>query len=305
MTTSLSNKTTLLVDGGLGRLICAIPALEKFIEVNSDSLIVSYFWTPILFGNKKIHHNIFDNNYKNLYTIIKDTKIVRPEPYYNSEYLNGKISLSDAFNQEINGSTEKMPVPKIFLSSKEKMLGKTFRQQNKKMIAFQPFGSSANFSNQECIDQTARSMNIPTAQSIVKRLKEEGYNIFLITDKLVSEYFSATDFVSTQSFQPRDLAAIISNCDYYLGIDSAGQHIARCFDVPGTVLIGGTNARNISYPEWFNIYDVDPNKKYMPYRLCEFDSYIAELENSDLLNFNRIQADTFIENAISHLKSTI
>ena len=84
-------KTTILVDGGLGRMISAIPALEKYVKNNTETIIVTYYWTPIYWGNKILRHSITDSSTKGLFEKIKNTKIIKPEPYYNSNYLNNKI----------------------------------------------------------------------------------------------------------------------------------------------------------------------------------------------------------------------
>ena len=104
-------KTTFLIDGGLGRQIAAIPALEKYVTKHPDTNIITYFWTPIYWGNPILSDRTFDSNTKGIFQMIKDTKIIKPEPYYNTNYINSKINMADAFNEEINGDNEKNAYP--------------------------------------------------------------------------------------------------------------------------------------------------------------------------------------------------
>lgn len=297
-------KTTLLIDGGLGRVITAIPALEKYVERNPDTYIITYFWTPILWGNKKLRNNIFDSSTKGNFDKIKTTKILKPEPYFNNDYLHGKISLADAWNQEINGDKETMGIPKLYVShsdlNKVSALKKTYYS---KIIAFQPFGSTAQIVDNKVIDTTLRSLNEKTTKEIVKRLKKENYGIFLITDKQIP-FLNASDFIQYNASDIRELAAAISLCDYFVGIDSSGQHIARSLNIPGSVIMGGTNSTNISYPDYFHMINDDPNKTYMPYRIAEFDWYLSEIENDKVLDFSDTEIKQICNDIVKNIKKT-
>ena len=290
-------ENTLIIDGGLGRTITAIPALEKFVKKYPKTVILNYGWTPILFGNPILTNHVFDQGTKNMFQRIKDSKITKPEPYYNSDYLNGKINLADAFNQDINRDREKMPIPKIYLSETEIRNGKVVKRGSSPTIAFQPFGSTANITQEGVEDNTLRSLNRETTEAIVKYLRNEGFNIYLITDKMIP-WLSKNDFIDYQAPFVRELSAAISHCDYFIGVDSSGQHIARSYNIPGTVIIGGTNPVNISYPDYFNLYNDDHTRQYMPYRIAEFDFYLSEIQNANILNFDSKK----IKDCLAHIK---
>ena len=295
---------TLLIDGGLGRVICAIPALEKFIEAHEQDNIICYFWTPIIWGNKLLTPRTFDNQTKGLLERIRHTKISRPEPYYNNDYINENCNLIQAFHQEINQLTEILEPAKLYLSRQELLINSKVRSdKTKKVIALQPFGSGAQITADNVLDTSARSLNRLTLQMLIRRLRQENYDIYLITDKPIP-FVNSEDFIKHQPKQIRDIAASIAHCDYFVGIDSAGQHIARCLDKPGSVIMGATSAVNTSYPDYFNIIETNTEKTYMSYRLCEFDFWLAEIENSEILNLNKDQARIICDNVIDHIKKT-
>jgi len=279
-------KTTLIIDGGLGRVITAIPALEKSVENNPDCTILTQGWTPIFWGNKKLINNIFDCATKGIFERIKYTKIIKPEPYYNSEYLQGKIHLIDAWNQEINNNNDKLSLPKIRLSKAE-IHGASFIRNNyySKIIAFQPFGSTAIIDKDGVKDSSHRSLNKETTESIIKFLKDQGYGIWLVSDR-VAPFIDYSNLMGVGSNNLREVLSLLSYCDYFIGIDSCGQHMARVLNIPGTVIMGGTNTINTSYPDYFNILNDRHDKEYMPYRLTDFDTMLSELSNDDVMDFS-------------------
>lgn len=299
-------KTTLLIDGGLGRVVTAIPALELYVEKYPETTIVTHGWTPILWGNKKLSNNILDSNCKGLLNLIKNTKIIKPEPYYNSDYLSGKINLINAWNQEINTNNNILStVPKIYLTKNEIESAKFIRNNYyTKIIAFQPFGSTAIIADKDIKDQSARSLNIKTTQYLVKTLKDQGYGIWLICDKQIP-FLDSSNFIGVGSNNIREVAALLYHCDYFLGIDSSGQHLARALNIPGSIIMGGTNTINVTYPNHFNILNDRPDKNYMPYRIAEFDYWLSELNNADLLDFDDKQLHMLGKNIVKHINKVV
>lgn len=291
---------TLLIDGGLGRTICAIPALEKFVENYPNSYIIVHTWTPILWGNTKIARNVFDEHTKDLYYKIRDTYITKPEPYYNSEYLHGKISLRDAFERVINFDDEPMPIPKIHLSSAELHYAAKNFTPGKKYIAFQPIGSTAKVDDGVILDTTVRSLSVEAINLLGYKLKKRGYTCVLLGN--IQLPIDHSNFIYVNTSTAREFAAVISQCDYFIGVDSSGQHIARCFDIPGTVILGGSNPVNISYPDHYNIIQKSETRSYMPYRLCEFDFTKAEIENHALMDFTEKELNDIADNIINHIE---
>jgi len=294
-------KFTLLIDGGLGRILTSIPALEQFVLDNPDSIIVTYFWTPIIWGNPKISNQVIDNNTKGLFELIKHSKIIKPEPYFNTNYINSKTHLSQAWNEVVNFKETDIQVPKIFLSKFE--LNAPNIKNNRPVIGLQPFGSTASFSPNEVTDSSGRSLNKEFTEQLIKRLKQENFDILLLTDKSIP-FLDSSDFINYWPENCRWMSAAIANVDYFIGIDSAGQHIARCFNKPGTVIMGGTSAVNVTYPDHFQILNNLPCT-YHPYRIAEFDAYLAELINSNIMEFDTATSQSYIDSIIQDIKDHI
>ncbi|NBV27509.1 hypothetical protein EBS02_00590 [bacterium] len=297
---------TLIIDGGLGRMICAIPALEKFVKTNQNSIIISYYWTSIFWGNPILTNCIFDSGTKGLFERIKNTKIIKPEPYYNNDYLNEKISLATSFNREINNDDEDMTSSKIYLSNYELKMGRDYiRKDDRKVVVFQPFGSTAEISDNDVCDPSSRSLSKDAVLKIVKNLISNNIHVVIFDNRILPFLYNlAHNITFFHNNDIRFASSIIANSDFFIGVDSCGQHIARSFDIPGTVFIGSTSAINCSYPDFFNIIEKkSDNKQYSSYRICEFDYWLSNINNSNLMDYSDDELNNVCEMLLKDIKS--
>ena len=84
------------LNGGMGRIISAIPALEKYHEANTDPnfIIVIEGICDILNGHPTLDGKTYDMYHKNLFhTKLIDMDIVSPEPYRVNEYFIQKCNI--------------------------------------------------------------------------------------------------------------------------------------------------------------------------------------------------------------------
>lgn len=277
-------KTTLIIDGGLGRHVAAIPALENFVKRNPDTLIVTNYWTGIFWGNKILSDKIFDASTKGLFEKIKDTKIIKPEPYYNTDFLNNKISMMEAFNIEINGDNPQETIdPKLYFSKSELYNAKTRIDPSRKTVVYQPYGSTAKYIAGEIVDDTLRSLNKKNSLDLMQAMISAGYQVIVFDTKGVEEL---NECENLNTVQYRECAAVIANADYFLGIDSCGQHIAYATKTPGATFFGGTSEINFGYPDWFTTIVKDQERKYAPFRICEFDTWLINVHNDGIMEFD-------------------
>ena len=276
-------KKTLIIDGGLGRNVAAIPALEEFVKRNPDSYIITSYWTGIFWGNKLLTDRIFDASTKGLFDKIKDTKIIKPEPYYNTDFINNKISIAEAFNREINGEDVTIKKPKLYFSKSELYNAKARIDPSKKTIVYQPYGSTAKYIAGEVVDETLRSLNKKNSLELMQCLIDKGFQVIVFDTKGVEELNGCENL---NTVQYRECAAVIANADYFLGVDSCGQHIAYAMDVPGATFFGGTSEINFGYPDWFTTIVKDTNRKYVPFRLCDFDTWMINVYNDGIMEFD-------------------
>ena len=120
-----TRNTAIFINGGAGRVVCSIPALEKFHEENPDDdfLVICEGGTEFFKGHPVLHAKAYDHWHKNLFEDkLKDMNILSPEPYRVWEYYNQKCSLTQAYDIVINNKgVRELSKPTIRLSKSELM----------------------------------------------------------------------------------------------------------------------------------------------------------------------------------------
>lgn len=303
-------KPVFAINGGAGRVLCSIPALEKYYKKHgSDFYIFSESGLDFFAGNKHLQDLAYTPDTKNVFeTIIKPNNLITPEPYREHGYYNQKRSLTESFDFLINNTEDHSDLdrPTIALSKYEEITALDAIRQAKdihkksKTIVIQPFGRSSQIKEvapTEVIDQSSRSLNTTTYLKIIEGLKKD-YNIIYFGENLTVD-----DYTFKIQTSIRMWAAIIEAADYFIGCDSVGQHMAYAFNKPGTVILGSTFAKNTTYPDHFQIIQKQPlDIKYYPLRICDgLDGDLANRYNDTCMDFN----DDEIQDMLTKIKSDI
>jgi len=299
--------TVIFIDGGLGRVIAAIPALLKFEKLNKEKewIVIAPAWAPIFWSITELQDKVYTGDEKGIFdNLIKDTKkFIKPEPYHNPRYFRQEIGLVQAFDEEINFTTnhEDLSPPILKFSRAEKLwaqkiLNELRQKQGKKYnIIIQPFGRGVRLENNKIIDDAARSFHPDSYLLLTKNLATK-YNLIFFGD----QQFQLSNDTYTAKLDPgtdiRMWAALINACDYFIGVDSSGQHMARATNTHGSVFFGSTFPINTSYPDWFNIIEKNQKKKYSPIRICTLDCALADRLNNEIMNFTSKDFETIIKN---------
>jgi len=270
------------INGGAGRVLCAIPALEKYAEKNENFIIVAEGWMELFAGSPKLRDKVFHVMHNRLFEDhLLDKEIVSPEPYRLNAYYNQKCNLIQAFDMMINDLKEVPPVSKINmeLSKKEQIDGYEIVNDvrkvkgKEKVIVFQPFGSSVTQQSNFIFDTSGRSFELADTLRLIDELKKE-YGIILMSQMPVQTTEENT-VAWPQNLNIRQWMGIINAADHFLGCDSLGQHIAYALNKTATVVIGSTCPENITYQDEknFNIIDCGKDKRrYIPMRITMDDS---------------------------------
>lgn len=279
----MTRSTAFFINGGAGRVICSIPAFEKFQEENpnDDFIIVCEGGTDFYKGHPTLSNRVYDNWHKGLFEqFIKDRNCVTPEPYRVWEYYNQKCSLAQAFDIEINKKgVRDLPAPSVHINKIEMVQGANVVEEVKKVTGFdkaiviQPFGRSVEQIGDFIVDATSRSFQINNIISIINILKKE-YAVIVMSEMPVR--VEDTDNGKYPVAQPnlpnlRAWAGVIQVADHFIGCDSVGQHIVKALGKTATVVTGSTYPINISYPNDpdFDIIDVGAGKRvYSPIRIA-------------------------------------
>jgi ADP-heptose:LPS heptosyltransferase len=282
------------INGGYGRVLCSIPALEKY-EIESedkDFIIVCEGGTDAFKGHPSLDNRAFDVWHKQLFKDkIKDRDIVSLEPYRRWEYYNQKCNLIQAFDVEINNKgIRELTKPSFYLNKDEILTGKKLIKEVKeklkkdKAIIIQPFGRGIQHIDNHLVDPTGRSIELTDLKILIRKLQEKNFGVILMSEVIID--FSADKFKDEvaipQNVSLRQWAAAIKFADHFLGCDSVGQHIAYSVSTPSTVITGPTFPINISYPDYdlFEIVDLGMHDRvYDPIRIMPDESISRHNEN--------------------------
>ena len=314
----MTRKKVFSIDGGAGRAICAIPALEKYARLNpeEDWNIIIGGWDALYFGNPLLQERTYSMDVKGLFNnLIKDSQIIHPEPYTQWQYYNQQCSLAEAFDKIINETDDHSDLgkPNLYLCKGEEknaanMLASVKAKQSKDItIVIQPFGRSARVDNGDIIDDSTRSIEPHVYHQLVKKLSQK-YNIILMAEPDFVNLVSQDDQISEkpQGLDLRAWSAIMESVDYFIGCDSVGQHMARAFDIPGTVIMGSTYASNVSYPDYFNVIEnKNVEKVYSPIRVAGFDCHLTDRLNDKLMDFTEEEVDEIYKSIVKDIKEKV
>ena len=288
-----------VINGGAGRVLCSIPALEKFQQNNpDDDFVIALEWWAELFENHPtLSDKVVDMNAEDCFEkYFIDRNPLQPEPYLDTDFYTCKKNLVQSFDKLINNTDDHSDVysPSLFLSEFEQHNGMHLTNSikkdlsKKKLVVFQPYGSTSQLIGGEIVDFSGRGIPTEKFLKISKLLCSEAVVCYMGPPDfyLPNDVFSSNLFNINPTL--RTYMSIINCCDAFIGCDSVGQHIARSFEKPATVLMGTTIEKNVSYPDYekfkfFRKPDFEPT--YHPMRLGNGAAQKAERLNKGIMNF--------------------
>jgi len=128
--------TIIALDGGLGRIITAIPSLIKYHKNHPDEewYIMIPGWDYVTWGIPELQERTFNPDSRGSFDLFwKADRVISPEPYRVPDYYRNEISLREAFDVCINGSTihDDLPPMQLKLSMQEKRKAREIIEQSK------------------------------------------------------------------------------------------------------------------------------------------------------------------------------
>ena len=300
--------TIITLDGGLGRIITAIPALLKYSQNHQDEewYIMIPGWDFITWGIPELQERTFNPDARGSFDLFwKADHIISPEPYRLPAYYRNEISLREAFDVEINGSTDHSDLPpmQLNISFQEKRRAYEIieearnKHKKSKTIVLQPYGSTATPHASGIFDDSLRSIPEPMLNYFVKELSKDYNLIFL----------GAKEFYNLKTYKPdpdpnlREWAAIIGAADYFVGCDSCGQHICKALNKKASVMIAGTHRMNVTY-EGFHIIERDVEFYPDSMRISGFQAHMSSRLNEPRIDFTQKEIESAYQDIIRNIE---
>lgn len=293
----MTRSKAFFINGGAGRMISSIPALELYEKESGDKdfIIVCEGGTDVFKGHPTLDDRTYDVWHKNLFKdYLKDREIVTTEPYRIWEYYNQKCSIAQAFDIQINNKgIRTLPRPTLKLSKDELLSGRQIVSEVKKklnkekVVIFQPFGRGIQYIDETLVDNTARSFELKDVKQIVKKLQQNDFAVIMMSEFKVdfSETKLKDEVAMPENVSTRQWAAIIRYADQFLGCDSLGQHLAYAMEKTAVVVTGSTFPINVSYPDddLIDVLDMgELNREYDPIRI--FPDERVNRANENIMN---------------------
>lgn len=287
------------INGGAGRMICSIPAFEKYEEESGDKdfIIVCEGGAEVYKGHPTLDHRVYEVWHKNLFQEkLKNMDIVTTEPYRIYEYYNQQCSIAQAFDIQINNKgIRKLEKPKLYLSKDELLNGRYIISEVKKktkkdkVVIFQPFGRGIEYIDETLIDKTGRSFELKDIKSIIKKLQANDYAVIMMSEFNIdmSDAKLKDEVAVPEGVSIRIWSAAIKFADHFLGCDSVGQHLAYSVGTPATVVVGATYPINVGYPdtEGMEVLDMgELDREYSPIRVTQDER--IDRKNEKLMTMN-------------------
>jgi hypothetical protein len=308
MKTLINDKrnTAFYINGGIGRVVCAIPALEKYYKNNPDDdfIIFSEFAYEAFSGHPQLHSRVYPVNTPHLFRDkLQKRNVVIPEPYIVWEYYNQQCNISQAFDICINGSLDTtLCKPSIYLSNEELITAESIVKdmKNKRktpLFIFQPFGRGITMqaiqSPSGPVDMSGKSFTVESAAKLIK-LIEHKYSILLMNEFNVDfkQFGCRYETFFVENVNLRKWFGLLKSADAFIGCDSIGQHITNIFDKPSYVVLGSTFVENVTYLEnkMFTIFDFYKEQKiYSPIRITVDEFPDRQNEKAMMLSDKQIE----------------
>lgn len=284
------------IDGGIGRVITALPALLKYHKnhPNEEWYVSIMGWDYVPLGIPELQERTFNPDTKGTwenYFMMAD-KVISPEPYRLPNFYKGKISLAEAFDEIINETEdhsdlnyENLNLSLSEIRKGQEIIYKAYESQGKEQtIVINPYGSTAQTNPLGVYDDTLRSIPEEMFLKLCELLSED-YNIIYMGYRHLLSEDNKFVYVPQPDLHIREWMGVISQVDYVIGCDSVAQHIARAIGTKGCVIMGGTNPSNMSYTDYFRIIQ-RKEAKYSPMRVSSFHSNLAERLNKECIEYS-------------------
>ena len=217
-------KLAVIIDGGLGRVLCAIPALKE-LNKKHELIVLTGGWEFAYTGSGL---NVLALGTPNLQYKLEGFEVVKPEPYWNLDYRSGKLNLVEAFLTELG-----LTVPKgdnLPYSPDLRHIPASIHS-DRPILMLQPHGSGG--------EADSRSMTRKEVVEVVEKYHKE-YAVFILgTD--VDFGFEPDVAQQIKEIAEPVFIRYVQIADMVVSCDTAALHIAAAMGKPQVAYLASTS----------------------------------------------------------------
>lgn len=200
-------KLAVIIDGGLGRVICAIPALQELAS-KKELIVLAGGWFDAYKGSGL---NVLPSGLPSTVDSLNGYKVVKPEPYWELGYRNGELNLVEAFYIALG---LKPPVDAIPFHVDTRHVPGVINAPLP-VLVLQPFGSGGQ--------GDSRSMTMKEINQVIDEYHTH-YSVFVVGKDLPE--LDPGKCVPVKDIKDSQFIKYVQNAALFIGCDSAGLHIA-------------------------------------------------------------------------------
>lgn len=264
-------KLVIVVNGGIGKNIGALGAIQWLREnVEEIERIVVVASHPSVFRSCE-DVEVFSHTSSNLFDLFPRDKWewIDVEVYRERDWYEGRRNISSQFVVsilkflDIRREVPAEIVPRYRILKDEELRAEIYlmniisKTGNRPVVLYQPFGGWAY----ETMRFTGRELDIKIASELGRRI--EGLGVVLIQVK--SDKEPAVCNYYTQGMGIREVIALLSKSETFVGVDSFLQHAGASVGKRGVVIWGSTHYKQNGYSMHINIVknncDIQPCRR--------------------------------------------
>ena len=249
------NKYTILLNGGIGKHICATTMLRQIQEKEPDARITVVSGFPEIFlFNPRVYRNLHLSTSYLYDDYIEGTDYRAGDPYHHIDYYKNTKHISNLYPLAYRFPEENDNIlPEIYLSDQEKKFVQKFVKQNKPIITIQAIGGNQMMQSphKDPAMVTPRDLPLDVAQRIVDYMNSEGFTVIHVA---LPHEPKLNNVLALQNQPFRAYVVLLPYIKGHIGIDSAMMHAAAAFKTPSLIFWNNTNVDTLGYPYMTNVH---------------------------------------------------
>jgi ADP-heptose:LPS heptosyltransferase/GT2 family glycosyltransferase len=210
---------------GAGDVLCMTPVFEGLRKDHPTAeIIVNTNWPQIFDGNPYIDKVCPDGTHHENLDRYVDLRL----NFASSELIGAQAERS--VSTKCSSYRPQLFVKSEILSKMSELIAKE-NPKKRPVVGYAPMMSRTNWQG--------RNWDLEESKKLMRLFADHGFFVIELGKMVPSTGEAHLDLVDRTSLE--ELFAVVSQCDYFVGIDSFPFHVAQAFDVRSLILFGAVN----------------------------------------------------------------